>query len=166
MPRSRPGSGLAVLVLLLPVIASCAVANASPAAQDKPTGQREIAVPVNTKTVQKGTIAAILSYSGDIQSQARVDILPRATGRIDKLYVDVGDTVKAGDVVAELDRTQLDAQVAQAQGALASAQARLDLLRAGARPEDVEAGRAALDSAQAQLDRMLQGGRPEDVASA
>ena len=100
MYASTGAVGLAAVVLLLPALSACAVANAGPAPQSPSGGQREISIPVNTRTVEKGSIAAILSYSGDIQAQARVDILPRATGRIDHLSVDVGDTVQAGDVVA------------------------------------------------------------------
>src|SRR4051812_8392068 len=173
MSRRSRLSGLGAAVLLLPLVVSCATTTAAaPTAQNKPSGQgaqggqRQVAVPVNTKSVEKGAIASILTYSGNIQSRANVNVLPRATGRIDKLYVDVGTDVKAGDPIAVLDRTQLEAQVMQALGALNSTRARLELLLAGARREDVESAKAAFDSAQARLQQMLEGGRVEDVASA
>src|SRR5579885_3370274 len=137
-----------VAVLLLPLVVSCATTSAAaPAAQSKPSGQqggqRQIAVPVDTKTVEKGSIASILTYSGNIQSRANVNVLPRATGRIDKLYVDVGDAVKAGDTIAVLDRTQLDAQVRQAEGALRSARPSRPRGRGARGRRPPAAGRAA-----------------------
>ena len=118
-------------------------------------------MPVNVASVNRGGFARPLTYSGNIRSQAQVNVLPRATGRIEQLFVDVGSRVKAGDTIAVLDRSQLEAQVRQAEGALRSSEARLALLQAGARPEDVQAAQAALQSAQARLDQMLQGGRTE-----
>ncbi|MBX5490126.1 MAG: efflux RND transporter periplasmic adaptor subunit [Chloroflexi bacterium] len=159
----------AAALLLIPLLAACAAPPPTPTGQAKPSGeggQRPVGVPVSVRPVGRGNLAATFTYSGSIQSRASVNVLPRATGRIERLYVDVGSPVKAGDVIAELDRTQLDAQVRQAEGALQNAQARLDLLLAGARPEDVEAARAALQAAEARLAQMLQGGRSEDVAAA
>jgi len=157
-------------MLAVSLLAGCAGQNQTPTAQGKPSGQqggqRQIAVPVNAQSVERGPIASTLTYSGNIQSRASVNVLPRATGRIEQLMVDVGSRVKSGETIALLDRTQLDAQVRQAESSLRSSEARLGLLLAGARPEDVQSARAALDSAQARLTQMLQGGRTEDVASA
>src|SRR5215212_118467 len=170
---TRPSMSLkfGAILLAVPLIAGC-LGTGAPPAQNKPSGQgapggqRQIAVPVNVASVSRGGIASTLTYSGNIQSRASVNVLPRATGRIEQLYVDVGSRVRAGDTIAVLDRSQVDAQVRQAEGALQSAQARLNLLQAGARPEDVQAAQAALSSAQARLQEMLEGGRQEDVASA
>src|SRR5579883_2279461 len=170
---SRPTSAikLGAALLAIPLLTACLGTGAPPAqnkpsTQGAPSGQRQIAVPVNLASVNRGNIASTLTYSGNIQSRASVNVLPRATGRIEQLNVDVGSRVKAGDTIAVLDRSQLEAQVRQADGALRSAEARLALLQAGARPEDVQAAQAALQSAQARLDQMMQGGRAEDVASA
>src|SRR5579883_1089465 len=163
---SRPTSAikLGAALLAIPLLTACLGTGAPPAqnkpsTQGAPSGQRQIAVPVNLASVNRGNIASTLTYSGNIQSRASVNVLPRATGRIEQLNVDVGSRVKAGDTIAVLDRSQLEAQVRQAE-------ARLALLQAGARPEDVQAAQAALQSAQARLDQMMQGGRAEDVASA
>src|SRR5262245_59820380 len=172
MPRPTYLARVGALVVTLPLLASCLGTGQGPQAQNKPGGppgqggQREVAVPVSVQSVNRGPIAATLTYSGNIQSRASVDVLPRATGRIEQLFVDIGSQVQAGDPIAVLDRTQLDAQVRQAEGALQSAQARLALLQAGARPEDVQAARAAFDSAVSRLQQMEEGGRQEDIASA
>src|SRR5438309_562711 len=92
---------LGSLLAAIPLFASC-LGTGAPPAQNKPSGQgappgqRQIAVPVNVASVSRGGIASTLTYSGNIQSRASVNVLPRATGRIEQLYVDVGSRVKAG----------------------------------------------------------------------
>src|SRR5689334_22787929 len=114
---------LGSLLVAVPLLASC-LGTGAPPAQNKPSGQgapggqRQVAVPVNVASVSRGNIAATLTYSGNIQSRASVNVLPRATGRIEQLFVDVGSRVQAGDTIAVLDRSQLEAQVRQADGAL------------------------------------------------
>lgn len=62
--------------------------------------------------------------SGTIEA-VQVDVAPKIAGRIIKIAVGEGDRVQAGQVVAELDAPETDAQVEQARGALAAAQARV-----------------------------------------
>src|SRR3990172_7394615 len=89
-------------------------------------------------------------------------------GRIERVVPNEGDRVRAGDQLAWLDRTELEARRAQAAAQLAAAQAVLAELQAGARSEELaqarEAARAAEERyADAQRDfervqRLLQGG--------
>ena len=117
---------------------------------------------VSVQPVGQATLATSLSYAGNIQARASMNVLPQTTGRLNRLAVDVGSSVKAGDLIAELDRAPLDAQVLQAAAALGNAQSRLNLLLAGARPESVEAARGAVAAAEQQLALMLAGGRREN----
>src|SRR5690606_31005581 len=64
------------------------------------------------------------------------------SGTIAKVYVDVNDEVKAGQVLAELDTTRLEAQVLQAESSLSSAQARV--LQADASAKEARANLARL----------------------
>lgn len=89
-------------------------------------------------------------------------------GRIASVVPHEGDRVTTGEVLAELDRSELDARKAQAEAALAGARALLRELEAGSRSEELaqarEADRAAgerLGDAQRDFDRvqrLLQGG--------
>lgn len=89
-------------------------------------------------------------------------------GRIQRVVPNEGDRVKAGDQLAWLDRTELEARREQAAAQLAAARALLAELQAGARSEELaqarEAARAALERhTDAQRDfervqRLLQGG--------
>lgn len=89
-----------------------------------------------------------VTASGTIEAR-EVDLSPKVAGHILRLTVEEGSEVEAGQIVAELDGKELQAQVAQAAGAVDSARARLaDLLR-GSREEQIRQGRAALAQAQA-----------------
>ncbi|MCL4534204.1 MAG: efflux RND transporter periplasmic adaptor subunit [Bacteroidetes bacterium] len=107
-----------------------------------------------------------MSYAGSVQPVAQVNVVPKAPGRIQKIYVDVGSAVKQGDLIAELDHATLDAQVLQAQANVASAQSKLETVQAGARPDDVAAAQAAVAAAQARLNTASQGPSSADLAAA
>jgi len=86
--------------------------------------------------------------SGTIEA-TEVDVSAKVSGRVLKLLVDEGDTVQAGQVLALLDGKEIQAQVAQAQGAYEAAQARLAELLRGAREEEIRQAQANLAQAQA-----------------
>jgi len=90
-----------------------------------------------------------LIVQGEVSAN-RVDISPRVSGRIAKLNADVGDTVEAGAVIAELESPQLVAGLHQAEAALAVAEA--DLVRVNStRPETIAARKAELAAADADV---------------
>lgn len=72
-----------------------------------------------------------------------------ASGRLLRVHVDLGDSVQAGQLLAELDSAMQSAQLTQAHGALAQAKANLALLEAGSRPQEIAAAQAQLDAALA-----------------
>lgn len=95
------------------------------------------------------TLPPPLVVQGEVSAD-RVDISPRVSGRILRLNADVGDTVKTGDVIAELESPQLVAAMHATEAALAVAQA--DLVRVNStRPETIAARRAEVDAAQADI---------------
>ena len=69
------------------------------------------------------------------------NIFARASGYIEKRYVDIGDHVKAGDLLAEITAPELDHQIAQAQATLAQNQATLQQTKANRELADVTNGR-------------------------
>jgi len=73
-------------------------------------------------------------------------------GRVVELIADEGDAVQAGQPLAKLDSVLLSAQVEQADAALAFAQANLDKLQNGARPEEIAQARGVLAQAVARRD--------------
>ena len=89
-------------------------------------------------------------------------MLPKSTGRIEKVLVDVGSKVQAGDTLALLE--QDSAQIpASRRVPLAGAEAKLATLQAGARADDVAAAEAALICAAGAFAEHAVGGRAEDI---
>jgi len=92
-----------------------------------------------------------LVVSGVIEGK-EVTIASEFGGRVVRLEVDEGDKVTAGQVLVVLDSSDLQAQLAQAQAAVAAAEANLANVKAGAHPAEIMAARAALHQAIAERD--------------
>jgi HlyD family secretion protein len=87
----------------------------------------------------------------------------RAGGRIKNVLVREGDRLKAGQPLIELEAADLYAQRLQAQGQLDQAQATLEKLEKGARPEELMEARARSMTATAQLEQTRTGARREQI---
>ena len=66
-------------------------------------------------TVEKGDLARSVVATGKIQPRSKVEVKSKASGIVKKLLVDYGDWVKAGQVLAELDKEELQARMREAQ---------------------------------------------------
>jgi membrane fusion protein (multidrug efflux system) len=102
----------------------------------------------------RGDLNGVLIYAAPIQSKGEVAIVPRVIARVDQLKVDVGSRVRAGDVLAELDRSGFEQQVLAAQAAQASAEARVAVLKAGPKAEVLAQAQANLRAAQARVNAL------------
>ena len=97
---------------ILPIILAGAMVMASCNRQGKPaTGQTEAdsvaaAIPVRVMQVTKTTITRTVDYTGTIQAYEEVNLAPSTPGRVDKIYVEVGDRVQKGEQLFLMDRTQ------------------------------------------------------------
>lgn len=104
-------------------------------------------------------------WSGTVEART-VSVGSRAGGRIAKIFVKEGDALKAGQPLLELEPGDWQAQLLQANAQQKSAEAVLDKLRKGARPEELEQARARTLTAQAALQQAMAGARPEQVQAA
>lgn len=75
---------------------------------------------------QRGPGSGTLVLPGNIQAVTEAPILARAEGYVAKRYADIGDQVKAGQLLAEIEAPDLDQQVRQAQAAVVQSQADLE----------------------------------------
>jgi RND family efflux transporter MFP subunit len=89
-----------------------------------------------------------LVLPGNIQPVTEAPLLARSTGYIKNRFVDIGDRVKAGQLLAEIEAPELDQQVEQAQAALKQAQAAFDQTTA-----NYDQGKANLDLARVTAQR-------------
>ena len=106
----------------------------------------------------RADLAGVLAFAAPLQAKGEVAIIPRVNASLNKLDVNVGSRVRAGDTLVELDHTDLDEQVLTAQAAQASAEARLAELKAGPKPEVLAAAQANYNAAQARV-KVLQSAR-------
>ena len=88
--------------LAIAVLAGCSGKKDS----DKDTSVVE-AIPVKVQKLEKENIARTLDYTANLQADEQVYYAPAATGRIEKIYVEVGDRIKKGQLLVEMDRTNL-----------------------------------------------------------
>ena len=89
----------------------------------------------------------ILELSGTVES-TQIDCNAEVAGKVVKLEKDEGDAIKAGDVIAVLDSSFQELAVKQQEALVKLKQARLDELKAGTRPEQLEQAEAAVKSAE------------------
>lgn len=87
-------------------------------------------------------------------------------GMVAEVLIKEGDQVKAGQMIARLDATQLKAKVGGAEAALAEAEANYENLKAGATPEQIAEAEAQLNVAQAQYKRTVASVTKADMAAA
>lgn len=88
------------------------------------SGRALRAVPVETAPVERGPIALQRTFSGEIEALAEFVVAPKVSGRVERMLVDIADTVSRGQVVAELDNGEYVQAVAQAQADLEVARAK------------------------------------------
>jgi HlyD family secretion protein len=104
-----------------------------------------------TAPVETQPLTVKVEASGTIEPIDTVNVSSEVAGRLAELYVDRGDQVKAGDTLARLDFSEQQAQLAQAQGRLAEAEAEYTKMLNGNRSEEINRAQAQLASAQASV---------------
>src|SRR5512139_486060 len=113
--QSMIQSKRSIIVLVLAAAMAASACQARPAT----TAQQ-----LQTAAVTRGSLQATVSASGTMAAQAQVAVPFQNSGQIKTVNVQVGDKVKAGQVMASLDTADLQVAVASAQAGLDSAQAK------------------------------------------
>jgi len=108
-----------------------------------------------TAVIQRGNLKAMISAAGTVAAESQVVLPFQNSGRVKAINVKVGDKVKAGQVLAQLDVPDLELNVAKAQIALDTAKLRLRQTQSGPKPSEIESARASLASAQAAYQAAL-----------
>ncbi|MDR3642723.1 MAG: efflux RND transporter periplasmic adaptor subunit [Candidatus Doudnabacteria bacterium] len=92
-----------------------------------------------------------VSANGTVESQHQVDLKSQSGGKLTRINVKVGDTVRLGQVLAVVDQQGAQAALTSAQGGLAQAQANYNKLLAGASNEQIDAAKIAVANAATAL---------------
>ncbi len=121
-----------------------------------------------TTTVAQGDLTQTVSGSGAVTAARQVDLSFGQSGTITAVNVNVGDRVKTGQPLVQIDPADLQLQLQQAQANLKSAQASMLQTQNGSTtPQDLASAQAALDSARAQLQQTRTGTTTQaDITSA
>jgi membrane fusion protein YbhG len=123
--------------------------------------KRKIAVPIALVLVAAAVLWAFklrkhdddLVLSGSIEARD-VQVGSLVGGRVIAVHVDEGASVTAGQPIVTLEPDLLDAQVREQESRVAQAQARLALVLAGARPEEINRARADYENAEKERRRL------------
>ncbi len=83
--------------------------------------------PVRTEDVTTGDITSTVSGPGKVDPRISVDISANIMGKVDKIYVKEGDSVKAGDIILELEQTEYRAGSTEAYAGYRTSQSNLEL---------------------------------------
>ena len=88
-------------------------------------GQALRPVPVEVAQIQRGPIALLRTFSGELEALAEFVVAPKVSGRVERVFVNIADTIRRGQIVAELDNAEYVQAVTQAQADLEVARAKL-----------------------------------------
>jgi RND family efflux transporter MFP subunit len=111
---------------------------------------------VTVVAAKKGSTIGDLVLPGNIQAVTEAPILARASGYVLRRYVDIGDRVTAGQLLAEVEAPELDQQVHQAQAALEQSQS--DLERSVAALEQGKANESIAKVTASRWDNLVKRG--------
>ena len=163
---TRPNWGRRALLILVPALLAGAWY-----AWPQVFGKRDPLTGYQFSTVQRGDIEDVVTATGTLQPRDYVDVGAQVSGQLRKIHVEVGDTVNAGDLLAEIDPTvyrarvdasraqlkNLRAQLKDREAQLALAQIQLRRQRAlmaedATTTESLQTAEASAKSAEAQLE--------------
>ncbi len=114
-------------------------------------------VALQTAEVTRGPLRVTVSATGALEPLTTVEVKSRSGGEISKLLVDAGDYVTAGQLIAQIDPTELQGKVDQARATADASNARVSQARLNASAQaaqtstGIEEARASLAAAQARL---------------
>ncbi|HDP95672.1 MAG TPA: efflux RND transporter periplasmic adaptor subunit [Candidatus Aminicenantes bacterium] len=117
---------------MIVVVAAALLAAACGPDKQEQTGPEKLAINVAVAPVQKGVFTRVLNYTGTVMPWKQAGIIPDVSGRVERILVKQGDTVRRGQLLAELDTTSLELQRKQAVAAAAIAGAALKDARVNA----------------------------------
>lgn len=117
-----------------------------------PRQSREAVIATITTAVNRESVTVQVEGSGTVVSIDNVNLSPKTTGRLSILPVEPGDEVKAGQILAKMDTSSLQAELDQAQALLVQSQADYAKVVAGNRSEDIKQAEAQVVAAESRME--------------
>ncbi|MEH1967251.1 efflux RND transporter periplasmic adaptor subunit [Nostoc sp.] len=119
-----------------------------------------------TIPVEAQNVTLRIAASGKVVPVQSVNISPKNPGVLAQLYVEQGDRVEEGQIIAKMDVGDIQAQILQYRANLEQSQAQLDEARAGNRSQEITQAKARLVQAQAQFNQARAGNRSQEIEQA
>lgn len=107
-----------------------------------------------TVKVERGNLTQTVDATGNVESANELDLRFETGGKIARIYKNVNDQVRAGEVIMSLDLAELNARVSQAQAGVDRAEANLDKLLSGQTEEYLLTLKSKLDQSLANYDQV------------
>ncbi|RME55149.1 MAG: HlyD family efflux transporter periplasmic adaptor subunit [Caldilineae bacterium] len=150
---------LAVLLLLGVILSGC---QRTP----PPTDVQQPPTPTPLPPIALRATGGPATASAKVVPARKAELSFSISGRVRTVEVEEGDAVEADAVLITLENAAATAALVQARAQLMAAEARLNELKAGPRPEEIAAAQAQLDAAKARLAQLQEGARPEEIEAA
>ena len=138
MTRSSP---VLLIVFAATLTVACGTDSSTAAAQAANSAAEVPVIDVAVVRATVGTIESALEITGTLAPRSRVGLKPKLPGRLDRILVDIGERVNEGQIIATIDRGEVDAQVDAAVAATGVAMA------------GIESAEASLANAVSEHDR-------------
>jgi HlyD family secretion protein len=121
----------------------------------KQAGTQRVArmeVPVQVTPVVSKPLTYSIKVTGDIFALMQVDLFPKVSGYLERIDVHIGDIVKQGQVIAQIDRTDFLQKVREIEAKVAQARAQLAELETGTRTEELRQAEEAVRQTQSRFE--------------
>ena len=150
------------VLFYVPIMVGVALAvlyNSALDAQQSGTARAQVEARIADRTLaERGDLVVSVTSSGAIQALRQVPLRFALNAPVVRIYAEAGQTVRAGDVIAELDAVDLSQAIQDARVALETQEIVFKQLSSAPRDVDIAAAQAALAAARAQYNAATQTG--------
>jgi len=121
--------------------------------QKRSASQRtsRLEIPVQISPVVRKHLTYSLYATGDIAPLMQVDLYPKVSGYLEKISVQIGDSVRQGQVIAQIDQAEFLQKVKEVEAKVAQARAQYAELEAGTRAEDIREAEEVVKQARSRF---------------
>lgn len=112
----------------------------------------EPVIPVKVIAASQGTVSENSDYAVTVEPVAQSNVAAKIGGKVVSVPVVLGNFVRKGQVLVQLDQTDILNGIRQAEAALVSARANLNMVKAGSRPQQIAMAQSQLNQAKVSYD--------------
>ena len=143
-----------LLLAIVVALAGLALYRGWGATQKRSGAQRaaRIDAPVQVIPVVSKSLTYSIKVTGDVLPLMQVDLFPKVSGYLERIDVHIGDRVKQGQVIAQIDQTDFLQKVKEIEAKVAQAKAQLAEIKTGARIEELRQAEESVKQAQSRFE--------------